>query len=166
MKNPIKTLQYFWKSITNIIRWFPIIWKDRDWDHTFIFNILKFKLQNQAEYISENDNHTTAQNDAKWMRICCKLIDKINNDYYEMEYMEGWPDNQLPAEVIFKRYPRQYKIIISEIKNSETIYGRESIIDDLNDTELISLLICIRNHERARKLLFDILNNNIEKWWD
>ena len=37
------------QGIKNLIKWFPIIWKDRNWDDSFIFDILQFKLQNQAK---------------------------------------------------------------------------------------------------------------------
>lgn len=33
----------------NLWKWFPIIWKDRDWDDHFIFEVLKFKIKNTAD---------------------------------------------------------------------------------------------------------------------
>jgi hypothetical protein len=33
-------IKQFFRNIHNLIRWFPIIWKDRDWDDHFIFEIL------------------------------------------------------------------------------------------------------------------------------
>ena len=32
-------------SIKNLIKWFPIIWKDRDWDDHYIWEIMKNKLR-------------------------------------------------------------------------------------------------------------------------
>ena len=65
------------RSIQSLIKWFPIIWKDRDFDHSFIFTILKFKLQNQAKYIGKQDRHTRAKRDAETMTTCVRLIEKI-----------------------------------------------------------------------------------------
>jgi hypothetical protein len=42
-------------------------------------------------------------------------------------------------------------------------------IDDENDSERkmrIAMNIGRINHDRARNLLFKLMNENIEKWWD
>ena len=36
--------KYFKTGVKNIIYWFPIIWKDRNWDSHYIFEIIKHKL--------------------------------------------------------------------------------------------------------------------------
>ena len=38
-------IKQFFRRIYNLYRWFPIIWKDQDWDHSYIFEIFKFKLK-------------------------------------------------------------------------------------------------------------------------
>jgi len=47
--------KYVYNSIKNIIRWFPIIWKDRDYDDWYIYTILETKLKHQAKYIGDRD---------------------------------------------------------------------------------------------------------------
>ena len=37
-------LREFITGIKNLWAWFPIIWKDRDWDGWFIYQIIEFKL--------------------------------------------------------------------------------------------------------------------------
>ncbi len=99
-----KTYDYYWKNlgwrfrefsrnIKNLIRWFPVIWKDRDWDDHYIWEILKFKLKNQAKYIGDRDIHTSAKYDAQRMMLCVRLIDKIQEEYYSMEYMDYHESN-------------------------------------------------------------------------
>ena len=84
--------KYLKQGIKNIIYWFPIIWKDRHWDSHYIFEILKHKLKAQAKYIGDNDRHTRAQQDARRMRLCIKLMQKIQDDDYAMEYMDYHKD--------------------------------------------------------------------------
>ena len=74
-------------AVKNLVRWFPIIIKDKDWDESFIYKILQFKLKNQAEYIATRDWHTNAKRDAEIMMTCVRLIDKINEEYYGMEIL-------------------------------------------------------------------------------
>jgi hypothetical protein len=61
------------RSIKNIIRWFPIIWKDRDWDESYIYTILQTKLKFQSKYIGDRDFHTTAKRDSEIMDLCVNL---------------------------------------------------------------------------------------------
>ena len=74
--------KYFKQGVKNIIYWFPIIWKDRNWDSGYIFDILKHKLKAQAKYIGDRDWYTRAQLDAKRMRLCVSLIEKVQDDFY------------------------------------------------------------------------------------
>jgi hypothetical protein len=35
-------------GITNLWKWAPVIWQDRDWDHYYIYAVLIHKLEKQA----------------------------------------------------------------------------------------------------------------------
>ena len=37
------------QGIKNLLYWFPIIWKDRNFDEHFIYEILKHKLKYQSK---------------------------------------------------------------------------------------------------------------------
>ena len=76
------------RSIKNLWKWLPIIWKDRDWDHFYIYEIIEFKLRKQANYISTMDRHTRAQEDARDMLTCSELINRVKDGYYDSEYMD------------------------------------------------------------------------------
>ena len=49
------------QGVKNLIKWFPTIWKDRDYDQFYIYEVLRVKLEKQAVYICNNDRHTRAQ---------------------------------------------------------------------------------------------------------
>lgn len=183
----IEDIQYWWNNygqfilknikqgLINLYLWFPIIWKDRNWDHSFIFDILKFKLKQQSLYIGSKDRHTRAKIDARNMIICVDLIEKIQDGFYEMEFFDyhknkNWTeelDNKpglytLKSEPIwekfddyFKLYPLVYKKIIKEggIFKNDTKYH-------------IAMNIGRMNQKRAQDLLFKIINENINGWWD
>lgn len=174
-------IKEFIRSIKNIIRWFPIIWRDRDWDDSFIFHILQTKLKHQAEYIRKRDFHTLAKRDSEVMILCVKLIDKIIEEYYNTEYFYyhetkyEFIDSDKPGykemvfneisenfDEYFKKYPLIYKKIIQ--KGDDNIFP---IYDDgVLSKKRIAMNIGHINHIRARKLLFKILDEQIERWWD
>ena len=179
----------FFTSIGNLIKWFPVIWKDRDWDDHYIFEVFKFKLEKQAKYIKEKGFHTNSDLDAKRMMLCVKLMEKVQEDFYTMEYMDYedkdfffvptgesiedsdggyYMETRLKKENLndfFKIHPLVYKKIVTDKKYH--IFKMDN--EDLTSYEVksrIALNIGRYNHERARKLLFKILSENIERWWN
>jgi hypothetical protein len=167
------------RGIQKIWYWLPIIWKDRDWDGHYIFEVMKHKLQAQAKYIGDRDFHTRAQLDAKRMRLCVKLMQKIQDEDYTMEYMEYHKDrvwftdcedrpgsslmNSEPVWEKFDDYFKKYPLIYKRVMNGEGVFGLEGREDDKH---VIAMNIAHMNHDRARKLLFKIMEENIEGWWD
>ena len=179
----------FFTSVGNLIKWFPVIWKDRDWDDHYIFEVFKFKLKKQAKYIKEKGFHTNSDLDAKRMMLCVKLMEKVQEEFYTMEYMDYedkdfffvptgddiedvlggyYMETRLKKENLndfFKKYPLVYKKIVTDKKYH--IFKMDN--EDLTSYEVksrIALNIGRYNHERARKLLFKILSENIERWWN
>ncbi len=179
----------FFTSVGNLIKWFPIIWKDRDWDDHYIFEVFKFKLEKQAKYIKEKGFHTNSDLDAKRMMLCVKLIEKVQEEFYVMEYMDYedkdfffvptgdniedvldgyYMETLLKKENLndfFKKYPLVYKKIVTNKKHQ--IFKIDN--EDLTSYDVksrIALNIGRYNHERARKLLFKVLSENIERWWN
>jgi hypothetical protein len=169
-------IKQFFRNIRNLIRWFPIIWKDRDWDDHFIFEILKFKLKNQAEYIGYHDRHVSAKRDAEKMMLCVRLIEKVQDEYYAGEYMDYHEANFKFTDS--ESHPEMYELDIIEIsehfddyfKKYPRIYKQVVKADKLpfkkNDKKGIAINIAHINEERAHKLLFKILEQNIRRWWD
>jgi hypothetical protein len=115
--------KYFIYGVKNLYKWFWVIWKDRNWDNHYIFEILKFKLEKQANYMSKGNWHESSKRDAELMMVCVRLINKIQNESYFDELYDS-----------DKKSPEAIKIVIDR-------------------------------HDKAKRLLFKIMNNKIENWW-
>lgn len=173
--------KYFKQGVKNLWYWFPVIWKDRDWDEHYIFEVLKHKLKAQANYIGRRDFHTRAQQDAKRMRLCVKLIDLCQDEPYSIEYMdyakdrvwftdvEDRPGSSLyNSETIWEKYDEyfaKYPLIYKRVMKGEgpfTLDGR----DEKEIKHIIAMNIAHINQERVKKLLFKVMEENISGWWD
>jgi hypothetical protein len=173
--------KYFKQGVKNIVHWFPVIWKDRDWDGHYIFEILQHKLVAQANYIGKRDFHTRAQLDAKRMRLCVKLIKKVQEEDYTMEYMdyakdrhwftdcEDRPGSSLwNSEEVWEKYDeyfKKYPLIYKKVMKGEGVFTLDGR-SEADIKRVIAMNIAHLNHDRARKLLFKIMEENIEGWWD
>jgi len=161
-------IKQFFRRIYNLYRWFPIIWKDQDWDHHYIFEILKFKLKNQAKYIGYHDRHMSAERDAEKMMLCVRLIEKVQNEYYGCEYQD-YHKSELKF-IDSESHPGMYEMEIEHISdNYEDYFKKYPRIYKLvktDDRHRTAFNIARMNEERAHKLLFKILEQNIRRWWD
>ena len=168
-----------WTGLKNLWYWFPVIWKDRNWDDHYIFEVMIHKLKAQSKYIGERDWHTTAKRDAEIMMICVKLMKLVQDDFYSSEYSDyhktkhwfedvpgkegysSWESKLL--EENFDDYFKKYPLIYKRVLNGEGVFRREGREED---KQVIAMNISHINHDRARKLLFKIMEENIERWWD
>ena len=173
--------QYLWRDfkigVKNIVYWLPIIWKDRNWDHRYIYTILQHKLKAQSKYIGNRGNHVTAKRDAEIMMTCVRLIDKVGEEFYSSEYSDyhkskhwftpagkyGYTEwNSRTLEENFEDYFKKYPLIYKRVMNGEGSFK----LDGSNDKQRIAMNIGHINEKRAHDLLFKIMNKNINKWWD
>jgi hypothetical protein len=166
LRNGVRSLQY----------WLPVVWRDRNWDHSFIYRVLQHKLRAQADYIAVRGNHLNAPTDARLMRTCVALIDRLDDDFYAMEYTQycknkhwfedvedhpgskSWHSRLIEDRLdeYFAKYPKIYQRVL----------GGEGLFQHDGDRERIAMSMAQLNHNRARKLLFKIMENNIERWWN
>lgn len=170
-----------YRGVKNLFNWFPIIWKDRDWDSYYIFKILEHKLTLQAKGISKRNIHTNAQRDSEIIRTCVRLIEKIREEYYESEYIDYhesriWFEptkknskySTIESKLIsenFDEYFKKYPLIYKRVLKGEGIFSIENESEKENK-QRIAMNIAHINQERAHKLLFKILEKNIRGWWD
>ena len=136
------------EGVRNIIRWYPTIWNDRDWDQHFIYEVLKTKLEFQAKYIYHSGVHNDAERDAEKMLLCARLIEIQQEGLYAFEYTDYSEEDNL--DEYFKKYKRQYDLMDKTNK----------------DDFVIAMRIAYKNQDRSRRLLFKIIEENIESWWD
>ena len=166
-------IRNFLTSCNNLIKWFPTIWNDRDWDHTFILKMLQKKIEFQRKELVNANRHTRIESDNRDMTIVLNLLERVREEYYQMECMDYWytdivfekiPNNSSHklADVVDKwekfdeflsKYPSSVRAVIKE-------HGEQ------DDKKRLCLLVSYYNHEKANKLLFRILEERLTYWWD
>jgi hypothetical protein len=170
----------FIRGVKNLWKWLPTVWQDRDWDPSYIYKVLQFKLEQQAYGISSRDRHTTAQRETELMLLCARLCWLQQEAAYEYEYLEYISSNHefIPTDETkkwytiesttiednldeyFDRYPIQYKRVLEGKINWN---GKK--VDPTDRTE-IAMYIAHENQQRSNRLLFKLLEQRINNWWD
>jgi len=176
--------RYLWRDfkigVKNIIYWLPIIWKDRNWDHRYIYTMLQHKLKAQSKYIGDRGIHVSSERDAEIMMTCVRLIDKVSEEFYGSEYQdyhknkhwftpsdkEGFSEwNSRTLEENFDDYFAKYPLTYKRVMNGEGLFTLDGT-DSEDIKQRVAMNIGHINEKRAHDLLFKIMNENINKWWD
>jgi hypothetical protein len=151
IKNIYKFFRYdLHRGIINLIKWFPIIWKDRNWDDYFIYEILKFKLSLMEEYIRENGIHLNAEKDAFNIKKCVILLDRIIKDEYH--------DN------VFKNHDKKWGKFEFLVNRKNVLTKEDEEQEKKEYRRLSKCVIELKNQDY--KYLFYLMEKYIQHWWD
>jgi hypothetical protein len=165
-------IRYVITGIKNIIRWMPTIYHDRDWDQWHIYNVLQKKIEFQRQELIRANRHTTINRDNRDMTIVLNLIERVNEDFYGVEYLD-YSESKFRFEPIEgdDEYYTMEQDVISE-NYDEYIKKYQSSVrkvlkekPDLDKKDLC-FWVARHNEEKAHDLLHKILKERIRYWWD
>ena len=151
-------------GIGNLIKWFPVIWKDRNWDHTFIYRILRHKLHLTEQFIRHYGIHANNIQDADRMKICVILLDRlIKDEHFEMAFKSfhkkwgysDWKFEKVEGESELSRLKLTYPAIKTDEdeKLNQKDFKRACDYEDFL-------------RERDLDYLFSTMRKYIQGWWD
>lgn len=146
------------RGVWNLIRWFPVVWKDRNWDQYYIYCILHHKLNLMEKNIRSNNNHTRAIKDANDIKKCVLILNRLIEDNYH--------------ENSFKRHDEKWGHPELNLGNNRKVYiFHKNVLTEKDEQEEIK--DSKRSHKHAMNLkkqdleiLFDTMKKHIECWWD
>jgi len=163
----VRKIEYAWydfkNGIKNLIMWFPIVWRDRNWDHTYIYRILRHKLYLTEMLIRNHGIHVRNIKDANKIKLCVNLLDRlINDDYHEGAFKRHyekwghgkflWDDADLEG----------YKTLKIEYPNVKT--SKDEIQEKKDFSRSSKHEIMLR--EQDLDYLFKQMRKHIQTWWN
>jgi len=167
--------KYIKYGIQNLWNWFWVIWKDRDWDYTYYWEINKKKITQMRNYHAENLRFEGVERIVEQMDLALSLMDKLQNDYYREEfYAEEYYQTKMRIESngsvefddtkneldrYIEKYPHAHKKVLNNPKYKKYMNGKESDFQ-------IAMLMGIERHNKAKRIFFKLLDDNIESFWD
>lgn len=69
-------------GVRNIYAYFPLIWRDCDWDNSPMFLMWELKFRRMAHQHLVHGNHTNHVSVARTLRVCAALCKRIREDDY------------------------------------------------------------------------------------
>lgn len=137
-------------GLTNLVRWFLIIWRDRDWDHAYLLDLLRFKLERMAEYHEKHGITVSAPQIARQLRLTALVCDRLSKDAASADALARFP------------FPEDWEITFKEIPGTDLC---ELLCPpDPNGDKRRALER--RLHNRDKALLGKLISKYIDHWWD
>lgn len=166
-------IRNFLTSCHNLIKWFPIIWNDRDWDDVFILKILQKKIEFQRKELVNANRHTRIELDNRDMTLALNLLERVKEEYYNLECMDYWDNDMLFDNIPNNSGHKLVDIVTKSERYDEFLSKYPSSVravikkhGEQEDKQRLCLMVSYYNHEKANKLLFRILEERLTYWWD
>ena len=157
-------IKEFFRSVYNVIRWLPTIWKDRDWDDYYITKLLQKKIEHQRKYLVRANRHVNVDKDNYWMTIVLNLLERKHEEYYAMEkYKYVVMGDELFSEYksdTLDDYIKKYPSAEKAAKKKYSTYPH------FGDKDALAHFMCHIRQKKADDLIFEILKRHSAEWWD
>jgi hypothetical protein len=157
-------------KIRKVINWLPIIWNDRDYDYYGIYVVLENKLKNMLVFFESDKPHQTYDTlnpTIKNIKLAIKLLEKIKEEYYGLEYMDYIEEDRILIPTGNNNtYRLDTKLKNDNLDEYFKKYHVKNIPTDFKERKNLARTISDSKQKQCKRLFFELLNNRIEYWWD
>ena len=173
-----------YRQIKRVLDFLPIIWKGYDWDYKYATELYGHQLGRIADFLESDKAKTmSAKDNAKRIRTTLKLMQLVNDEEYAMEYFDyevvenyfvQLKDDKdystMKTDYISERYDEYFSKY--PLTYNKVVYLDKGVFswkeDDTNFEikRIIAMNIAYLNQERARTILYKLIERNQQKWWD
>lgn len=158
-----------YRQIQRVFDFLPIIWKGFDFDYKYSIELFKKQLERQAKHLESERAHTlSAPINAQKIRTAIRLMDKVYNEDYALEYFDiiekkyGKSNIDFVETGEFDKKGDPYYTMVDSYENNYT----EEELSLIKDEKHSLHFECRAKQKRAHKLLWSYIEHNILKWWD
>lgn len=138
-----------YRRIKRFIVWFPVIWNDEDWDESYLFTIMEFKISQMRKETQRCARHVGWEKDVRDMKIAEELLRRASG---KCDYLKDW------AELCECK---------DENFSSSRFVGKngEWISPFCEHCQKFGLDKCHKKEEFDFQYLMNHLRKNVRKWW-
>lgn len=159
-----------YQQIKRVIDFLPLIWNGYDFDYHYSLELFKKQLERQATFLESNKSYgMDSKHHASRIRTAIRLMDKVYEEEYGMEYMNTVDKLYGKTHFDFIELEEKGK------KSGELLYEvklrNEKAVDEEHQKEIDEIRsemakLSNERQKRAHKLLWEFIEWNIQSWWD
>lgn len=166
-----KTITYpfrdFYRRVRNVFRWLPTIWNDRDWDDSYITEILIKKLEFTRDFYLSGKSYKLHSNQTAEEIQEAIIMLHMTRDSWEF-YEEPAADEieRKWGKTTFEFIPLEDKPGLSEmISNTEKVKtpeDREQYSKEFRE----SMMKTRKEYMKDKRKAYRYIADHIDGWWD
>lgn len=162
-------MRRFFRRLKRFISFIPHVWRGYDWDYRYAVDLFTYQLSRTADFLeSDRAYSVNAKQEAARIRTTIELLTKVYDEDYGMAYTDALTEKYGPSNFSFKAT----NALDSDGNPYYTMH--EEYENDYTDTELLMIAEdreamvaeCRHKQRRAHKIAWDMVEHNIQKWWD
>jgi hypothetical protein len=169
LEDKIDDIVWIWKKIQNfyydikygiknLIIWFPIIWKDRSWDYSYMFPIWEKKFDLMIESFKRGSKYVCGcEKHIKRLKICKEICRRQKDDwwYHENGFMfhdKKWGTLDCSVENGFFKTHRE------NVKTPED--------EKIETQQFLNIHKLVEQHKKEdMNMLLNYINKYWQSWW-
>jgi hypothetical protein len=146
-----------WRRIKRFIVWFPIIWKDEDWEETYLFEIMRFKISRLRKNIEKEQHHIGWEKDVRNMKIAEELLSRHSfSDFYR--------ENDDKNKIGCTCKPYRFRDCIKKLPGGQYSEWINPFCEWCRKKTQLR-----RKHKKEKEdfdYLWKLMHKESQKWWD
>ena len=154
-------------GVKNLIKWFKIIWADRNWDHVFIYKIIEHKLKLQSESMRSGiilDKDVYADQMLEVAELANRLADTWT--YYELPAIEDfdavWGETKFDFEPVEGSNGKYFTMVSKKADGTDFTEEEEK---EYRAARRVMNEQIKRQINADKRRFFVRIANNIDHWW-
>ena len=161
----------FYRRVKNVLRWLPTIWKDRDWDNSYITEILIKKLELTRDfYLSDKAHSVEASNIAREIQDAIERLHMTRDswEFHEAPAMEELEQKWGLTAFSFEPYEcnENGEVLTYEMKSKTEKVNTEEEEEQYRIEFGKALDEARKQYRKDKKDAYKFIAKNIDKWWD
>lgn len=158
-KNPLRNLWHkvrrFPTNVHNLIKWFPVIWRDRDFDQYYLLKVMEFKMSEMAKLHREYGVTEGKFDTADQLEQCVSLIQKITEGNYTDE---AFGDERYLLD--------RTRFDFVDTPDGTTRMRISGLTEEETARKMELYMLEEKLLEKDYDLLFETMRKYIRTWWD
>lgn len=151
------------QQIRTVINWIPVVWNSFDWDYSYSIDVFKHQLERIAKNFESIKNDSYAKNQVSRIRMVLRLMDLVYSEKYALEYEEKISEKYGKSSINF--IPINDKKDLFEMTQTLDNKYSEEQIEQIEKERSELFKLSQLKQKRAHKLLWDLVEHNIQNWW-
>ena len=140
-------------GVKNLIHWFPVIWKNREYDHSYLLIILQKKLELMEEYFRTKSHCMDGDKQANDVKYAILLINRLIKDDY--------------TEIPYKKHVEKFgelEFTDEGLKHTKVKSRKQEMECDKSFNEYMKRGDYLKKQDLDE--LFKHIRKHLESWWD